>query len=97
MTAARDALLFAGVAFTLVCCLGLLVLDDFYQRLHLLAPVSSVGAGLIVAAIILRERWGQATMKALFCLLVLLLMNAVLSHVTARAGRVQEDKLYEPD
>lgn len=94
---AQDVLLGAGCALTLGCCAALPLMADFYERLQFLAGVSTLGSSLVVAAVIVRERWGQAALKSCLCLAGLFLMNAVLAHATARAARVQEGKLDELD
>jgi multicomponent Na+:H+ antiporter subunit G len=82
-------LLWIGVATTAVCTLGMLLMKDFYEKLHYMAAVSTVAAALIVAAVLLQEGWGQAGIKAILVGLVSLFMNAVLTHATARAARVR--------
>lgn len=89
-------LLGVSVVSALVCCFAIVVMKDFYQRLHYLAPVTTVSAFALLAAVVVKEGWGQATIKTLLTCLVLLLINAVLTHVTARAKRVREHGQWTP-
>jgi monovalent cation/proton antiporter MnhG/PhaG subunit len=73
-----------------ICCLALAALRNFYVRLHYLAPVTTVAFVPLLIAVVIREGIGQAAMKAILVFAALLLINAVLTHATARAARVRE-------
>ena len=49
------ALLVLGVTIELVCCIGVLVMDDAYDKLHYLGPAAIVGPLVIAAAVVVRE------------------------------------------
>lgn len=83
-------LLAIAVVVTLISCLGLVLMKDFYQRLHYMAPVSTISAFCVLAAVVVQEGWGQATLKTIIIVLVLFFMNATLTHATARAARVRQ-------
>ena len=83
------ALLIAGVAIELLCCLGVLVMRDPYARLHYTAP-AGVGALLIAIAVVVRQGFSLIGNKALLLALFVLVSAPVLSHVTARAARIRE-------
>ena len=92
MTAARlavEVLLWLAVAVAWACCLGMLLMEDFFDKLHFMAPVTTVSMFAILIAVVIEEGAGQATMKTIVIAIVLLLINAVLTHATARAFRVQ--------
>lgn len=93
---AITALLAFAVLITLLSSLGVLVMRDPYQRIHYMAPAASVAAMAIAAAVLLAEGFNQAGIKSLLVLVVLFLMNAVLSHATARAGRIREFGRWQP-
>ena len=83
-------LVWAAVAIALFSTLGLLVMKGVNERLHYLAPPSSLSAFFIAAAIALEEGWSEATIKAILSAVALALMNAVLTHATARAARIRQ-------
>jgi len=87
---AVTVLLAVAVVVALICCLALLLMKDFYERLHYMAPVSTVATFCVLAAVTVQEGWGQATLKTIVIALVLFFMNATLAHVTARADRVHK-------
>lgn len=83
-------LLAVAVVVALICCLGLVLMRDFYERLHYMAPVSTIAMFCVLAAVVVQEGPGQATLKTIVIALILLFMNATLTHVTARADRVRK-------
>lgn len=91
-----DVLLGLAVALTLACCFGMLRMRDAYQRMHFMAPPASLGVGLIVAAIFLQQGMKPESFKALFIVLVLLAMNTIVTHATARAFRIGEMEHWHP-
>jgi monovalent cation/proton antiporter MnhG/PhaG subunit len=84
------ALLTLGVGTELVCCVGVLVMRDAYDKLHYTAPATTVGSLAIAAAVLVSESLSQAGVKALLVFVALLVTNPVLTHATARAARVRQ-------
>jgi monovalent cation/proton antiporter MnhG/PhaG subunit len=72
-----------------MCCFGIVVVPNFYERLHYLATVTTISAFSVFLAVVIEEGWGQATVKTVLTCLLLLLINAVVTHATARAARVR--------
>jgi len=94
---AIDVLLLVSLVITLFSCIALAAVRDFFNRLHYLAPVTTVSITLLVIAVTVKYGWGQATIKTLLVWFVLLLINSVLTHATARAARVRELGHWTPD
>ncbi len=94
---AIDVLLGIGAFVTFVSALALPTRRDFYERLHYLAPPATVGIGCFTLAILLDKHFSTAGWKALIVFVVLLFMNAVLTHATARAARVRQFGRWDPD
>ena len=85
-----EILLGFAVAIVWLSAVGTLVMRDPYERLHYMAPASTLGAMAIAAAIALEGSFSQAGSKALLVALVLSITNPVLSHATARAARIRQ-------
>lgn len=85
-----EILLAIAVLTALASCIGMLVMRDPYQRLHYLSPAASISPILIMVAVVLQEGLKQAGIKAILIAAVMFVMNAVLSHATARAFRIRE-------
>lgn len=90
-----DVLLFAGVALLLLCALGVLVMSSAYAKLHY-ASATGWGALLVALAIVVRESLSLIGDKALLTAMALVVCGPVLSHVTARAGRIRERGAWNP-
>ncbi|HLK33538.1 MAG TPA: monovalent cation/H(+) antiporter subunit G [Terriglobales bacterium] len=95
-TLAVEVLVWVAVITCLVCCLGLVVMKDFFERLHYMATVSTVATVALLAAVVIEQGWGQAAIKMSLIVIVLLVMNAVLTHATARAARVRNLGHWQP-
>ncbi len=87
---AIEILLGLGVVLVVFCSLGVLVMKDPFQRIHYIAPAASISALCVAAAILLAEGFNQAGIKAVLVVVLLFIMNAVLSHATARAIRIRQ-------
>jgi multisubunit Na+/H+ antiporter MnhG subunit len=86
---AEAVLVGLGVAGVLACCLGLVLKRNAFDRLHYVAAASALPPFLLAAAVLLEEGWTAAGIDALVVACLLLLLNAALLHVTARAGRLR--------
>ncbi|MGH9397326.1 MAG: cation:proton antiporter [Terriglobia bacterium] len=89
-------LLTIGVASALFSSIGILLVHDFYERLHYMAPAATVGVTAIAAAVIVQESFSLTSAKVLFICLVVLIMNPVLTHATARAARIRRLGQWQP-
>ena len=79
-----------GVALELACCVGVLVMEDAYDKLHYLGPAAIVGPFAIAVAVVVREALSQAGIKALLTAALLIVASPVLSHATARALYIRQ-------
>ncbi len=83
-------LLGVAVGLAIVCSLGMAIMRDAFQRLHFTASVVSISSLLIVVAVFLEESQAQARLKAVLIALLLLCLNAILTHATAKATRIRK-------
>lgn len=83
-------LLAVSVALCLLCAVGVLVMRDAYQRLHFTTPVAAVVTVLVAAAVWVEDADTQARIKSVLVAVMLLSMNSLVCHVTARGLRVRE-------
>jgi monovalent cation/proton antiporter MnhG/PhaG subunit len=84
-----DALVFAGVAGEVLCCLGLVLVPNVFARLHYAMAATTVPPFLIAAAVVVEEAWTQPAINALLIAAALFLVNPVLATATARAARAR--------
>ncbi|GAC1434315.1 MAG: hypothetical protein NVSMB65_08330 [Chloroflexota bacterium] len=86
---ATGILLTLGVGVELLCCLGLVLMRNVFDRLHYLGPATLLGPLLIALAVVAREALSQAGIKALLIALVLAVVSPVVTHATGRAARLR--------
>lgn len=91
---AREAivivLLVLTVSLTLLCSVGLLVMQTPYERLHFVAPPASIGSYLLTMAVFVGEPSIVAGLKTFTIATLLIFSNAIVSHATGRAARIRE-------
>jgi multisubunit Na+/H+ antiporter MnhG subunit len=90
-------LLASACGAVVIAAAGVLLSRTAYQRLHFLGPTATVGVVAVVAAVIAREGLGVAGIKAVLAGVILLVINPILTHATARAARVHERGHWEED
>ena len=78
-------LLAAGVGVQVVCCLGLLLAHDAYDRLHVASLAGMLGGPLVCGAVLVNESFSQGGMKAIVVGTILLGTGPVITHATGRA------------
>jgi multicomponent Na+:H+ antiporter subunit G len=84
-------LLAIGVAVQLTGVVGVVVARNVYDRLHFTGPASIFGPLALAAAIVLDEGpFSQAGLKSLLVALLVLGLNPILVHASARAAFVRE-------
>lgn len=83
-------LLWLGVGLCVASVLGMLLLRDPADRLHLTAPLNSLGAPLVAVALALDTGWGRQAVKIVLIGLLLLATGAVLTAATGQAIRSGE-------
>ena len=85
------ALVIAGVVVLAFSCLGVLVMPGALARLHYVS-VSSLGAVLVVAAVLVRDGASLIGIKAVLVGAFLAATAPVLSHVTARTIHARSER-----
>jgi len=75
-----------GIAFDFFGCLGLLRFPDIYNRLHSSIKCVTLGTSSILFGLFLCEGFTPAGVKALLCILFLILTAPVSAHVLARSA-----------
>lgn len=80
-------LLSGGCTVTILSSLAMVWTTRLRQRLHLLAPVTSLGAPLIAAALAVANGWSLTTGQILLIAVLLAGSGPAIGMATARAGR----------
>ncbi|HVM19470.1 MAG TPA: monovalent cation/H(+) antiporter subunit G [Egibacteraceae bacterium] len=85
MTIVATALLALTVVTVAVSVVGVIAFPDPYDKLHYLAPASTVAPVLLVGAVAAHSGWGVSTGRAALVALVLVVTGPVVAHATARS------------
>jgi multisubunit Na+/H+ antiporter MnhG subunit len=85
--AAVYALVAAALATAAICCAGLLLTRNAFDRLHFVAP-ASLAAILLAVAILVREGPTLIALMGGVLVAVVLVGSPLATHATARAARI---------
>jgi monovalent cation/proton antiporter MnhG/PhaG subunit len=88
-----DVMLAFGVGAQLICCFGVLLMRNVFDRLHYASAATTVGPVLIGAAVLVRESVSAGGLETIAIVSLLFLLNPVVEIATARAAR----RIEEPD
>jgi len=93
---AAIALLAIGVVLELLACLGVLVMNTVYDRLHYAGLASLLGPIAIAAAVLLVEAVSMAGIQMILLTATLVVSGPIITHATARTARVRQLGRWEP-
>ncbi|WP_447974550.1 monovalent cation/H(+) antiporter subunit G [Nitrospira sp. Kam-Ns4a] len=79
-------LVLVGLGFATVAAVGLLRFPDVYSRSHAVGISDTLGLTLLIVGLACYEGLTLTALKLLLIVGFLLLVNPVISHVTARAA-----------
>jgi len=84
-----------GLAFDFFGCLGLVRFPDVYNRLHSSIKCVTLGTSSILFGLFLYKGFSATGIKALLCILFLILTAPVSAHVLARSAHKSGVKLWK--
>lgn len=92
---AAEVLLWAGIAVTVLACLGALTFRRVYLRLHYLTPMTSIGAPLVGLALAVDNGWGLTMAQDVFIVFLLAITGPVLEAATGQVSAQREGLIEE--
>ena len=78
--------LITGSLFVLIGAIGIIRLPDVFARMHGAGIIDTLGAGLILAGLMVQAGLTLVTVKLLLILLFLMLTSPTTTHALARAA-----------
>ena len=84
-----------GLSFNFFGCLGLIRLPDIYNRLQASTKCVTFGTCSILFGVFLMLGFSAAGIKALLCIIFLVLTAPVSAHVLARGAHISGIKLWK--
>ena len=82
-----DVFLVLGVACQFVCCLGVVVMRNVFDRLHFAGAGTTLGPLLIGAAVLVRQTTSAAGITTMLIMGAVLVLGPALVIATARAAQ----------
>jgi multicomponent Na+:H+ antiporter subunit G len=79
-------LIIAGSFFTVSGAIGLVRMPDVYTRMHAASVTDTLGAGLLLAGLMVQAGLSLVTLKLLFILILFFFMGPVATHALALAA-----------
>jgi multicomponent Na+:H+ antiporter subunit G len=95
VTLVAQVLVFAGVAVVLASAAGMLRARTLLTRLHLLSPVTTIGAPLVGVGLALANGWNLGSGAILLTVVLLAVTGPVLQSATGRAQARREGAIDE--
>lgn len=83
------ALLAGGGFFCIVGALGMLRMPDFYTRMHAASLIDTLGAGLMLAGLVLQAGLTLVAAKLAMVGLLILFASPTATHALARAAMMR--------
>lgn len=84
-----------GLAFDVFACIGLVRLPDVYNRLQAATKCVTMGTCSILFGTFLVVGWTAPGLKALLCMIFLLLTSPVAAHAISRGAHRAGVRLWE--
>ncbi|MEN1759121.1 monovalent cation/H(+) antiporter subunit G [Anoxynatronum sibiricum] len=88
-------LLAGGLFFFLVGTMGLLRLPDAFTRMHATTKCDTLGAGLVLVALIVHQGFHMISLKLLVILVFIWITNPTAAHIIAKAAYHSQEKPSE--
>lgn len=80
------ALLAAGGAFCVVGAAGMLRMPDFYTRMHAASVIETLGAGLVIAGLMVQAGFTLASAKLAILAALIFFASPTATHALAKAA-----------
>ncbi|MBU0549220.1 MAG: monovalent cation/H(+) antiporter subunit G [Candidatus Omnitrophica bacterium] len=84
-----------GIAFDFFGCIGLVRMPDVYNRLQASTKAVTLGTCSILFGSLLFKGFSAAGIKAILCILFIILTSPVAAHALARAAHKSGVKLWQ--
>lgn len=85
-------LMVIGGAFCLIGATGVLRMPDFFTRMHAASVTDTLGAGLMLAGLVLQAGLTLVTVKLIVIGLLILLTSPAATHALAQAALARQIK-----
>ena len=84
-----------GILFDIFGCIGLIRLPDVYNRLQAATKCVTLGTCLILTGVVVMNVSTAASIKAVICILFILITSPTAAHALARGAHTSGVRLWE--
>ncbi len=84
-----------GLFFNFAGCLGLIRFPDIYNRLQASTKCVTLGTIFILLAVVIHFGWNSISLKAILCVVFILLTSPTAAHAIARGSHRAGFPLWE--
>ena len=84
---AVDVLVALGVGGQLLCCIGIAVMRDVFDRLHFALAASTVPPLLVATAVVVEQGWDSSAINAIAAAAMLFVLGPVAAIAVGVAAR----------
>ena len=84
-----------GILFDLAGCIGLIRLPDVYNRLQAATKCVTLGTCMILLGVFVKTGFSPLGIKALLCMIFILITSPTAAHALARGAYKAGVKLWE--
>ncbi|HLE08909.1 MAG TPA: monovalent cation/H(+) antiporter subunit G [Thermodesulfobacteriota bacterium] len=81
-------LIFAGCFLIVVASIGIVRFPDFYSRMHPAGKTDTMGQGLVLFGLMVYEGFSFVSVKLLFIIIFIFVVNPTATHALAKAAYV---------
>ena len=92
MIIAVNIIISAGIIFMVFGIIGLYKFKSFYTRILITGKIDTVGSLTIIIGMAVRHGFSFFSLKLLLVAALLLFINPLATHMTARSAYISEDK-----
>ena len=81
-------MIFAGCFLIVVASIGIVRFPDFYSRMHPAGKTDTMGQGLVLFGLMVYEGFSFVSVKLLFIIIFIFVVNPTATHALAKAAYV---------
>jgi monovalent cation/proton antiporter MnhG/PhaG subunit len=89
--------LLIAIVSIIISTTGVALMPTIFSKLHFLSFASAIGISSIALSILIREGFNQAGIKSIIAAVMLIILNPVFTHATARAKRIRMYGRWQKD
>ena len=87
-----NIIIFTGIVFMSFGVIGIFKFKSFYSRILVTAKIDTVGTLTLIIGLIIKHGISPFSLKLLFLLVIMMILNPLASHMIARSAYLSDYK-----